>query len=139
MFLGEYQHTIDAKGRIAVPAKFRGELARGIVLVRGIEDCIYGYALDVWEEKARAIDNLDVDDRTRHRIERRFFSTAQDCELDGQGRVVLPAVFRRYANLTTEAVVVGARTRFEIWDRTRWEAYLDEIDNDDFSSIKLPF
>jgi MraZ protein len=139
MFLGEYQHTIDAKGRIAIPAKFRGELVRGIVLVRGIEACLFGYGLETWEEKARALDALDLDDAKRRQIERRFFGTAQDCELDAQGRIVVPPSFRRYADLTGECVVIGARQRFEIWSRARWETYLDDTADLDLAGLKLPF
>ena len=139
MFLGSYEHTIDAKGRIAIPAKFRGELARGIVLVRGIEDCLYGYSMETMDEKARELDATALDPKQRRLIERRFFSMSQDCELDAQGRIVVPAEFRRYASLAGDAIVLGARKRFEIWSRTRWQAYQTEMDEADLSGIALPF
>ncbi len=139
MFLGTFEHTIDAKGRIAIPAKFRTELARGLVLVRGIEDCVYGYSMETWEEKARELDAADLDPKQRRMIERRFFGMAQECELDSQGRIVVPADFRRYAGLGGDAVVLGTRKRFEIWSRTRWEAYQAEMDAEDLSGIDLPF
>lgn len=139
MFFGEHQHTIDAKGRLAVPAKFRGKLAHGAVLVRGIETCLYVFPMETWEEHARALDAADLDPRQRRLIERRFFGTATDCELDSQGRIVIPPSFRQYAGLTVEAAIVGARQRFEIWDRTQWQAYLDDVANEDLSGIALPF
>ena len=139
MFLGEYQHTIDAKGRLAVPAKFRGRLERGAVLVRGIELCLYVFPLETWEAKARELDDANLDPRQRRMIERRFFGTAQECELDAQGRIVVPAPFRRYAELAGETTVLGARHRFEIWSTARWEAYQVEMANEDLTGIDLPF
>ena len=139
MFLGSYEHTIDAKGRIAIPAKFRGDLARGIVLVRGIEDCLYGYSFDTWEEKAHELEKSVLDPKKRNVILRRFFGTAQDCELDAQGRIVVPADFRRYANLAGDAMVLGVYKRFEIWNRARWTAYQTEMEAEDLSGIDLPF
>ncbi len=139
MFRGEYQHSIDAKGRIAIPAKFRRELAEGIVLVRGVEGCIYGYALAVWEEKERAINALNLPAKQRNRIQRQFISSSQDCELDAQGRIVVPPALRQHAGLEAEAVIAGTGERFEIWDRARWQAEMDEIAGDDFSQYHLPF
>lgn len=139
MFLGEYQHTIDAKGRLAIPAKFRGRLERGAVLVRGVEACLYVFALETWEAKARELDAANLSPRQRRLIERRFFGTAFEAELDAQGRIVVPAAFRRYADLTGEVAVVGARQRFEIWSAARWQATLDELASEDLSQIDLPF
>lgn len=139
MFLGEYQHTIDTKGRLAIPAKFRGRLERGAVLVRGIEACLYVFPMATWEEKARELDGANLDPRQRRLIERRFFGTAFECELDVQGRIVVPAAFRRYADLAGETAIIGARHRFEIWSNARWEAYQEEMANEDLSGIDLPF
>jgi MraZ protein len=139
MFLGEFQHTIDAKGRLAIPAKFRGELARGVVLVRGIEDCLYGFSEENWEAKALELAAGHLDPRRRRMIERRFFGMAEQCELDSQGRLVVPPEFRRYANLTGEVTVLGTRQRFEIWSRERWRAYQAEMDAEDLSDMELPF
>ena len=139
MFLGEYQHTIDAKGRLAIPAKFRAKLERGVVLVRGIEECIFGYALEMWEAKALEFASRPMEPQQRRLIDRRFYATAQECELDGQGRIVVPPSFRRYADLAGEIVVLGVRDRFEIWSRARWDAYQDAMAQEDISGIDLPF
>jgi MraZ protein len=139
MFLGEYEHTIDAKGRLAVPAKFRPKMARGAVLTRGVESCLCVYPLETWEEKARQIEQAQLDSRQRRQVERRFFAVAFECELDGQGRIVLPARFREYAGLNSEVTVVGARDRFEIWDRTRWQQYIGEIQPEDLEGLDIPF
>lgn len=164
MFLGEYQHSVDGKGRIAIPARFRAKIERGAVLTRGVEACLYVYPLEVWEEKARALDSAITDPRQRRLVERRFFGQAYECELDAQGRIVIPAAFREYAGLpvngngngghgyggqgtnggnggngTGEAMVIGARERFEIWSPQGWQAYLDETQDDDLSALPLPF
>ncbi len=139
MFLGEFQHTIDAKGRLAVPAKYRGRLERGVVLVRGIEQCLYVYTMETWEAKARELDSRELNPRQRRMIERRFFGTAFECELDAQGRIVVPARFRTYAELGGETTIIGARDRFEIWNTARWEAYQDEMANEDLAGLDLPF
>jgi len=139
MFLGEFQHTIDAKGRLAIPAKYRGRLERGAVLVRGIEQCLYVYTMETWEAKARELDSRNLDPRQRRMIERRFFGTAFECELDAQGRIVVPARFRTYAELAGETTILGARDRFEIWNTARWEAYQDEMATEDLAGLDLPF
>src|SRR5579884_1918278 len=156
MFLGEYQHSVDGKGRVAVPARFRSKIERGAVLTRGVEACLYVYPLEVWEEKARALESAIPDPRQRRLVERRFFGQAYECELDAQGRIVIPAAFREYAGLPAngngngghtngngngsgEAMVIGARERFEIWSPERWQAYLAETQDDDLSALPLPF
>jgi MraZ protein len=163
MFLGEYQHSVDGKGRIAIPARFRAKIERGAVLTRGVEACLYVYPLEVWEEKAHALDAAIADPRQRRLVERRFFGMAYECELDAQGRIIIPATFREYAGLPVngngaghgngnggnggiggngssgEAMVIGARERFEIWSPERWRAYLAETEDDDLSALPLPF
>jgi transcriptional regulator MraZ len=139
VFLGEFQHSIDTKGRVAIPARFRSKIERGAVLTRGVESCLYIYPLETWELKARELDAAILDPRQRRMVERRFFGMAFECELDAQGRIVLPARYRQYAGLNGEAVVLGARDRFEIWSPAEWERYNDEMDQTDMSNLQLPF
>lgn len=139
MFLGEFQHTIDTKGRLAIPARYRADLQRGAVLVRGIEPCLYVYTMETWEEKALELKNAKLDAKTRRQMERRFFGTAFEAELDAQGRIVVPVGFRRYADLSGETTIVGAYQRFEIWSRARWDEQLAEMGDADLSGIELPF
>ncbi len=140
MFLGEFQHTIDTKGRLAVPARFRGQLERGAVLVRGIEACLYVFPIETWEAAAQQLDSSELDPRQRRLIERRFFGTAFEAELDAQGRIAVPASFRAYAGLAGATAVIGARRRFEIWNSARWQAYQqDEMASEDLTGIDLPF
>lgn len=139
MFLGEFQHSVDTKGRLAIPARFRSKIERGAVLTRGVETCLYVYPLETWEQKARELDAAILDPRQRRMVERRFFGMAFECELDAQGRIVVPARYRQYAGLNGEAAVVGARDRFEIWSPEEWGRYNDEMEQTDLSSLQLPF
>ncbi len=139
MFTGEYQHTIDAKGRLAIPAKFRGRLERGAVLVRGAEPCLYMFTVEEWERIGEALERAEIDKERRRRMDRRFFGTAFECELDAQGRIVVPPKFRTFAGLDGETTIIGARKRCEIWNSARWEAYQDEMANDDLTGLDLPF
>lgn len=139
MFLGEYQHSVDSKGRLAVPARFRSKIERGAVLTRGVDQCLYVYPLEVWEEKARELSATITDPRLLRLVERRFFGLAHEVELDAQGRIVLPAKFRQYAALNGEAMVIGARDRFEVWSVAGWEACVAEMQDEDLSNLPLPF
>ncbi len=129
MFLGEYEHTIDTKARMAVPAKFRAQIqaGRGAVLSKGMGTCLAVYLLDRWEEKSNEL----VAGRTSEELrdfERRIYPSASEIELDAQGRMVIPAKLRTYAKLENEATIVGVRDHFEIWDRATWQAYQDRLD-----------
>jgi MraZ protein len=139
MFLGEFSHSVDGKGRIAIPARFRAKIERGAVLTRGIEQCLYVYTLETWERKAAALEAADLDPAVRRRVERQLFSQAQDVELDAQGRILVPLKLRKYAEIGPEAVIVGARDRFEVWGAERWQAYADELESADLSGLPLPF
>jgi transcriptional regulator MraZ len=139
MFVGEFLHSVDAKGRLALPARFRAKIEHGAVLTRGIEPCLLVFPVETWEEKGRELAEATMDPRQRRLIERRFFAMAFECELDGQGRIVIPARFREYAGLDGEATVLGARDRIEIWSPAHWEEYTDEMGQEDLSGLPLPF
>jgi len=129
MFLGEYEHTIDAKGRIAVPAKYRGQIDRGAVISKGMGTCLSVYTMQRWEEKSAQLEvDSGKDSEELRDFERRIYPSAGDVELDNQGRMVIPARLRSYANLGNDVTVVGVRDHFEIWDRTTWQVYQGKID-----------
>ncbi len=139
MFLGEYQHSIDTKGRVAMPARFRSKIANGVALVKGVENCLYVFPIEVWEKMAEDLDYLQVSAEQRRLIERRFFGTAYESELDTQGRIIIPAGFRSYASLTKEVAVIGARRRIELWGAAQWNSYQNEIAALDLTGVPLPF
>jgi MraZ protein len=127
MFLGEYEHTIDAKGRMAVPARFRMQIERGAVISKGMGTCLSVYPLARWEEKSNELTAGKSSDELRD-FERRIYPSASEVELDAQGRMVIPAKLRAYAHLGTEVTVAGVRDHFEIWDRAIWRAYQERLD-----------
>jgi MraZ protein len=139
MFIGEYVHSVDSKGRLALPARFRAKIERGAVLTQGVEPCLFIFPTETWEQKGRELAAAAIDQAQRRRIERRFFGMAFECELDGQGRIVIPARYRQYAALNGEATVVGARDRIEVWSAERWEAYAAEMQEEDLTGLPLPF
>ena len=134
MFMGEYQHTIDAKGRMIVPAKFREGLGEQFVLTRGLDQCLFGYPMNEWkliEEKLKALPLTKKDARAFTRF---FFSGATECELDKQGRVNIASSLLNYAKLENECVVIGVSNRIELWSKVIWEQYTEEQE-DSFAEI----
>lgn len=128
MFLGEYQHSVDAKGRVVLPAKFRDRLENGLVVTKGQERCLYVFPLDRWEEEVRKVNQLPRTDRRSRNYARSFFGAASDQALDKQGRIQVPQALRDYAALEKDVVVVGVADRVEIWDTESWAANSTEAD-----------
>ncbi len=127
MFLGEYEHTIDSKGRLAVPAKFRVQMDQGAVISKGMGTCLSVYTTTRWEEKSAELVAGKESDQLRD-FERRIYPSASEIELDGQGRMVIPAKLRAYANLGNEVTVAGVRDHIEIWDRAAWQTYQENLE-----------
>lgn len=124
MFIGEYQHSIDEKGRLAVPAKFRFALQKGIVVTRGITDkCLFLYPVDEWEKLAGKISGTSIAKANSLALARLMLAGAMDSVLDSQGRVLVPDYLRKYADLKKEVVIAGLYNRLEIWDKDAWEKY----------------
>lgn len=123
VFMGEFQHSLDDKARITIPAKFREELGAAFVVTRGLDQCLFVYPRKEWsvvEEKLRSMPLTRQDARQFIRF---FMSGAAECDLDKQGRVVLPASLREYAGISQECVVIGVGARMEIWDQQKWTSY----------------
>jgi len=135
MFLGEYEHNIDAKGRLAIPAKFRAQMDKGAVISKGMGTCLSVYTMQRWDEKSAELASGKTSDELRD-FERRIYPSASEVELDGQGRIVIPAKLRAYAGLGNEVTVAGVRDHFEIWDRTSWYTYQERLDAE---GITIPF
>ncbi|NLM45909.1 MAG: division/cell wall cluster transcriptional repressor MraZ [Firmicutes bacterium] len=126
MFMGEYQHMLDAKGRIIMPAKFREELGERFIMTRGLDNCLFVYPLSEWaqlEQKLKALPFTRSDARAFMRF---FFSGATECELDKQGRVVIPNNLRVHAKLQKDVVVIGVSSRVEIWSQEVWNQYSEK-------------
>lgn len=126
MFMGEYQHTIDDKGRMIIPAKFREALGDSFVITRGLDSCLFVYPRSEWsvlEQKLKALPLMKSDARAFTRF---FFSGATECELDKQGRVNIPNTLCEHAKLSKDCVVLGVSNRVEIWSKEIWENYFQE-------------
>lgn len=130
MFLGRFEHSIDAKGRLAVPAKFRGELSDGLVVTRGIDRCLSIYPVSQWKPLAEKVSNLSITDPNARNLRRMFFADAVDCELDKQGRVILPQHLREFAGMESEVIVLGINTYIEIWSAKNWLEVQTTVDNE---------
>jgi MraZ protein len=129
MLLGEFEHTIDDKNRLTLPAKFREELAEGIVVTRGMDGCLYAYPRGDWMERFQSrVGGLDPLSREGRKLQRHFFSGAAEAEVDKQGRIMIPAPLLRYAGLQRDVVVAGVHDHLEIWDREAWRRELDEVE-----------
>ena len=122
MFLGRYTHALDAKGRLAIPARFREAVADGLVLTRGIDRCLSLYPLAAWRPLAEKVSALPITDPDARNFRRMVFAEAADLALDAQGRILIRPELRRYAGLERETLVVGVDTAIEIWSPDRWQA-----------------
>ena len=123
MFVGEYSHNIDAKGRIIMPAKLREQLGEHFMVTKGFEGCLFVYPMDVWEELAENLSKLPSNQKSARYLQRTFLSGAAEAEPDRQGKVLITPPHREYAALTKEVVIIGVSKRVEIWDAQRWMEY----------------
>jgi MraZ protein len=130
MFLGRFSHTLDTKGRLAVPARFRDELDAGVVITRGIDRCLALYPMATWSALAEKVSALPMTDPNARAFRRLVFAEAADLALDGQGRILLPPELRAYAAIERDATVVGVNTYLEIWSPANWEAVNAILDAD---------
>ena len=129
MFFGEYEHTIDDKSRLTLPARFRERLAAGVVLAKGLDGNIAVYPRDAWSETVEArLAALDPLTREARELRRFFFAGAADAELDRNGRVLVPPALARHARLGRDVVVAGVYDHLEIWDRSAWEQHLRAVE-----------
>ena len=129
MLLGEYEHTIDDKNRLTLPARFRDSFAGGVVVTRGIDPCLVVYTREGWEEfVASRLDGLDPFSREARQLRRLLFSAGIEAELDRQGRVTIPAGLIEKGGLGREVVVAGLGDSLEVWDREAWRAQLDDLE-----------
>ncbi|OGG34503.1 division/cell wall cluster transcriptional repressor MraZ [Candidatus Gottesmanbacteria bacterium RIFOXYB1_FULL_47_11] len=125
LFLGEYEHALDDRGRITLPRKIRQELEgeREVILARGFDTCIFGFDKSSWEREAGKHLETPVTDEKARSLRRYLFSGAQKAELDKLGRILLPAQLKDYASISRNVVILGAGDHFEIWEKKRWETY----------------
>ncbi|MBI5306708.1 division/cell wall cluster transcriptional repressor MraZ [Candidatus Wolfebacteria bacterium] len=129
MFLGEYTHNLDTKGRIAVPIKFRQKLSGGAIITRGLDKCLFIFGNKEWEILAQKLISLPLAQSNSRAFARLMLAGAMDVELDNQGRILVPDYLRVYANLKKEVVVAGLYNRIEIWDSDAWKDYKQKTES----------
>jgi MraZ protein len=128
LFLGSHHHYLDAKGRVAVPSRFRPFLADGLVVTRGFDGCIALYPRIAWESLASRLDELSIADFDVRQFRRMVFSEALDLQLDSQGRILVPPALRLFAGIEREVVIIGVQSSVEIWNPGRWSETSREMD-----------
>ena len=126
MFMGEFHHNIDEKGRLVIPNKFRLELGERFIITRGLEKCLYAYSISEWNNIVDKLKKLPFTKKDARTFIRSFFSGAAECEFDRQGRINITSPLVSYADLTKECVVIGANDRLEIWGKANWDNFFTE-------------
>ncbi len=138
MFVGEYHHTIDDKGRLSMPAKMRRDLESGAVVTRGVDHCLFVYAKNEWQNLAEKIAALPLADPKARSFSRSMLAGAMEVEFDKLGRVLLPGYLREYADLSGEVVVAGLFNRIELWNKAAWTAYnANQSVEDDLNNLNI--
>lgn len=128
MFIGEYQHAVDEKGRMAIPAKFRKSLAGGVVVTRGIDPHLYIFPAEEWAKLADKIAKLSITQANSRAFSRHMLGGASEAEIDSQGRILIPEYLRKHAGISNQAVVIGLYDRVEIWSDERWQEHHAKIE-----------
>ncbi len=132
MFMSQYNHTVDPKGRLIIPAKFRDILGEEFVVTKGMDGCLFAYANEDWRVFEEKLTSLPITNRDARKFARFFLAGAAQVEVDKQGRILLPAHLREFGELEKDVVLVGVGSRIEIWNRDKWES---EGTDDDMDSI----
>lgn len=130
MFIGEYNHNLDEKGRLAVPKKFRQAIAKGAVVTRGLDSCLFLYTRDEWKKLADKLAGLPFSQANTRAFARLMLAGAMDVDIDKQGRIMLPEYLRSFAGLKKNIVVAGLYNRLELWDQKKWEGYKMRTEKD---------
>ena len=141
MFMGEFQHNIDSKGRLIVPSKLRDSLGERFIVTRGMDGCLFGYTLESWETLEESMKNMPLTKKDARTFVRFFYSAATECEIDKQGRINIPAKLREFAGLEKPCVIIGVSDRIEIWSEESWSAFSKEAEEnfDDIAEGLIDF
>ncbi|MCI8545804.1 MAG: division/cell wall cluster transcriptional repressor MraZ [Clostridia bacterium] len=133
MLIGEYEHSVDAKGRLIMPAKLRSDMGDKFIVTKGLDGCLFAFSQDEWLNFETKLKTLPLSDKNARNFVRFFLSGATECEIDKQGRFLLPNNLRVVANLNKEAVIIGVGTRLEIWDKETWQSCDENISADEIA------
>ncbi|MCX7682256.1 MAG: division/cell wall cluster transcriptional repressor MraZ [Anaerolineae bacterium] len=131
MFLGEFTHTLDEAGRLTIPARFRGELAAGLVITRGLDHCLAIFPMEEWKRLAEKVSALPITDRNARALRRLVFANATDVVPDKQGRILIPPRLREYLGITDDVVIIGLNTYIELWHPDAWREERGQVEGGD--------
>ena len=126
MLIGEYEHSLDAKGRLIMPAKLREDMGEKFILTTGLDGCLFGFSMSEWEKFEDKLKALPITNKNARNFVRFFLSGATECELDKQGRFLIAGKLREVAKLDKDVTIIGAGTRIEIWDKAKWKGHNSE-------------
>lgn len=127
MLMGEYEHTIDSKGRISMPAKLRKDMGDIFILTKGLDGCLFAFSQEEWSNFETKLKSLPLSDKNARNFVRFFLAGATECEIDKQGRFLIPSNLRQAGSLKKEVVIIGVGIRLEIWNKTIWKSKDEEI------------
>ena len=133
MLMGEFEHTLDTKGRISMPAKLRKDMGDAFILTKGLDGCLFAFSSEEWLNFETKLKSLPLSDKNARNFVRFFLAGATECEIDKQGRFLIPSNLRQAANLEKDAVIIGVGTRLEIWNKSTWKSKYEEISADEIA------
>ena len=133
MLIGEYEHTLDAKGRLSMPAKLRKDMGETFILTKGLDGCLFAFSQDEWKNFETKLKSLPLSDKNARNFVRFFLAGATECEIDKQGRFLIPSNLREAGKLEKETVIIGVGTRLEIWNKEVWNSKDEEISADEIA------
>ena len=133
MLIGEYEHSLDAKGRLIIPAKLRHDMGERFIVTKGLDGCLFAFSQNEWLNFETKLKTLPLSDKNARNFVRFFLSGATECEIDKQGRFLIPNNLRQAANLEKEAIIIGVGTRLEIWNKATWEKCDEDISADEIA------
>ena len=133
MLIGEYEHTIDAKGRLSMPSKLRRDMGEAFIVTKGLDGCLFAFSQDEWKNFETKLKSLPLSDKNARNFVRFFLAGATECEIDKQGRFLIPSNLREAGKLEKEAIIIGVGTRLEIWNKDVWTSKDEEISADEIA------
>lgn len=133
MLIGEYEHSLDAKGRLIMPSKLRDDIGEKFIITKGLDGCLFAFSLEEWKNFEQKLRSLPISNKDARAFSRFFFAGAIDCEIDKQGRFLISSNLREFAELTKEVVIIGMDSRLEIWSKDKWQKTDDDISADEIA------
>ncbi len=133
LLIGEYEHSLDAKGRLIMPSKLRDDIGEKFIITKGLDGCLFAFSIEEWKNFEQKLRSLPISNKDARAFSRFFFAGAMDCEIDKQGRFLISSNLRDFAGLTKEVVIVGMDSRIEIWSKDKWQKCDEDISADEIA------